>query len=98
MSTPWSAGRSRSTPAEVPETIVLDACLIINLYATRRFEEILSELPYRFAVSDKVFVDEMLYVRRGGSGEDALEHDPIDFESAISSEAFSKVPGSVGNR
>lgn len=45
-----------------PEVIILDACCLINLAATRRFRDILSTLPVRFAVAAYVRDHEALYV------------------------------------
>ena len=60
-----------------PPFILLDACCLINLYATRRMREILADLPARFAVAERARA-EAGYVRRGGGGEDAEERDPVD--------------------
>lgn len=41
----------------------LDACCLINLFATERFEEILDALPHRFAVARYVAEEEVLGIR-----------------------------------
>ena len=56
---------------------LIDACSLLNLYASRHIQEILQTLPFAFAIAKKVF-EEAIYIRRGGSGEDADERDPID--------------------
>lgn len=53
----------------VPQ-ILLDACCLLNLYATRRLDEILVAVQGRFAAAERVAA-EALYIRRGGDGEDA---------------------------
>lgn len=40
--------------------VLLDACCLINLLATGRLEEILAALPYRFATSRRVALQEVL--------------------------------------
>src|SRR5712692_6705387 len=62
--------------------ILLDACCLLNLHATRRLEEVLRTVRGRFAIVERVAA-EALYTRRGGSGEDADEKDPIDFHPLV---------------
>jgi hypothetical protein len=57
--------------------LLLDACSLINLYATRRIAAILGSHPGRFGVVDTVR-REAGYVFRGGDGPDATEREPID--------------------
>jgi predicted nucleic acid-binding protein len=57
--------------------VLLDACCLLNLHATRHVEEILQILPARFAVVEAV-ANETLYTRRGGGGADADEKDRVD--------------------
>ncbi len=59
------------------ETLLLDACSLINLYATRRIGPVLASHPGRFGVVD-VARGEAGYVLRGGDGPDATEREPID--------------------
>lgn len=56
---------------------LLDACSLINLYATRRIAEILTGHPGQFCVVD-VARREAGYVFRGGAGPDAAEREAID--------------------
>ncbi len=51
--------------------VFLDACCVINLFATGRIEEILRLLPYRFAVSQLVADEEVLSIRGAA---DSTEH------------------------
>lgn len=60
----------------VPATL-LDACVVINLYASRRMAAVLETVPGVVAVAD-VVAAESRYVRRGGLDEDAEEPEPID--------------------
>jgi hypothetical protein len=59
------------------EIALLDACSLINLYATRQIEAILASHPDSFAVVDTVR-RESGYVFRGGNGPGATEQEPID--------------------
>jgi hypothetical protein len=63
--------------------ILLDTCSILNLCATRRIDEILAAAEARFGVVDYVLRHEVLYLRRGGAGEDADERDPIDLQPFV---------------
>jgi predicted nucleic acid-binding protein len=77
--------RDGGDPVGHGETAALDACVIINLCASRRVDEILADLPHTFVASGSVLADETLYVRRGGGGEDAGEKDVLDLQPLISS-------------
>lgn len=50
-------------------TLILDACCVLNLYATDRMSEILAALPYDFAIAELV-AREALHVRHA-SGDPA---------------------------
>lgn len=67
-----------------PVRVLLDACCLLNLYATGRIDVILRALPDRFAIADHVAA-EALYIRRGGSGDDADEWEPVDLRPLIES-------------
>lgn len=58
---------------------LLDACAVVNLYATRRMEQILEAVEGSVAVVD-VVEREAQFVLRGGGGEDAKEREPIDLK------------------
>ena len=51
----------QSTGVAERETVLLDACAVINLCATRHLDDVLADLPYRFAIADIVSRDETLY-------------------------------------
>ena len=61
---------------------LLDACVVINLYATRRMEEIVRSVPTLVGIVD-VVQREAGYARRGGVGEDAEEREAIDLGPMI---------------
>lgn len=71
-----------SAPLGPPGVTLLDACVVIDLYATRQMEPILRADPTAVSVVDLVR-SESLYVRRGGSGEDAREREPVDLDPVL---------------
>jgi hypothetical protein len=85
VSPPSLPGPSATSARGEPETVLLDACVAINLYASRHFDEILSDLPYRFAAAETVSTDETLFVRRGGDDDDPPEAEPLKLDPSISS-------------
>lgn len=64
------------------DTMMLDACCLLNLYATRHASDILGVLPWRFAIADRV-ATEALYVYRGSTGEDAFDHEAVDLQPLV---------------
>jgi len=60
--------------------LLLDTCVVINLYATGRMSDILAQQPDGCLIADLVYA-EALYVRRGGAGEDAGEREPVALDS-----------------
>lgn len=68
--------------------ILLDACVVINLFASRHMAAILDTAPGQVAVADLV-VAESLYVRRGGAGDDANEPEPVDLSPLIATNRLS---------
>ena len=56
---------------------VLDACSLLNLVASRRFPDIVRGTPALFLVPE-LAAAEIRYVRRGGTGADADEREPVD--------------------
>lgn len=62
--------------------VLLDSCVVINLYACRRMHDILSTLPCEFGIVDLVH-GEAQSVRRDGLGEDASERERIDLGSLL---------------
>jgi len=67
----------RKPPPRAGTPLLLDACVAINLYATRRMEEIIRVLEEPVGVVDLVR-SEALHVRRGGTGDDADEREALD--------------------
>lgn len=57
--------------------VFLDACCLINLFATGRVEEILEVLPYRFATSELVADEEVLAIRGATAPEGGLEREIV---------------------
>lgn len=57
--------------------LLLDACCLINLFATGRIEEILRCLPWRFATSQLVATREVLAIRRSAEAGEPLEREVI---------------------
>ena len=61
---------------------LLDACAVLNLYATRRMGPILAAVDGPVAVAD-VVAREAQFVLRGGTGEDAREREPVDLQPLL---------------
>lgn len=59
------------SPEAGGDLVLLDACCLINLFATRRAEKILEALPYRFAVARYVVEEEVLEIGAEEGGEDS---------------------------
>ena len=68
--------------------LFLDACCIINLYATGHIEDILHRLPFRFAVSRLVAEREALSVRRAGGPGGQRDQEPVSLSELESSGAL----------
>jgi predicted nucleic acid-binding protein len=67
---------------EAPLTL-LDACAVLNLYATRWMGPILAVVHGPVGVAD-VVAREAQFVLRGGTGEDAREREPVDLQPLLS--------------
>jgi hypothetical protein len=63
---------------------LLDACSLVNVYATRMMGQILACVGDSVGVADMV-VQEAQYVLRGGDGDDAKEREPINLNPFIAS-------------
>lgn len=77
--------------------ILLDACSLLNLYASNRFQAIATAMGWTFVLVDRAQT-EALYVRRGGAGEDAGEREQVDSAALISAAVLSVVtllPGEI---
>jgi predicted nucleic acid-binding protein len=60
--------------------ILLDACCVLNLYATGRMAEILTTIPAAFQIVEAVH-REALYIR--GRGGDTSQNEPVDLQPLI---------------
>lgn len=69
---------------------LLDACAVLNLYATGRMDELLSALGSPVAITD-VVRQEALFIRRAGVGDDADERDSVDLTTLIEQGALSVI-------
>jgi hypothetical protein len=72
-------------PARTPQggLLLLDACCLINLFASGRIEAVLGLLPYRFATSELVADREVLSIRgapRTSGEQERVALTPRDFE------------------
>ncbi len=65
--------------------LLLDACCIINLYATGQIEEIFRHLPYRLAASRLVVEREVLTVRRAMDAAGNPDREPVSLTTLESS-------------
>jgi hypothetical protein len=65
-----------------PSRILLDACTLLNLYATGCMDDILRAVRHRFGVA-AVVTREALWVLRGGGGDDAGEREPVVLEPFV---------------
>jgi predicted nucleic acid-binding protein len=57
--------------------VLLDACVVVNLFASRRIAEIVDLIEGTAAIVETVN-RESQYVLRGGDGDDAKEREPVD--------------------
>lgn len=64
-------------------TIILDACCLLNLYATDRLREIAAALPHRLAVADYVFEEETHYIRIPDPAGGLEDRVPIDISPLV---------------
>lgn len=60
-----------------PADCFFDACSLLNLFGSRRCEDVLRAVPGRATVGDRV-ASETIYVFRGGGGPDARDREPVD--------------------
>lgn len=72
------------------ELALIDACSVINLWASRRIEEILMSSTRVFGVTD-IVVGEALHVRRIVAGPDEDEFERIDLEPLITRGLITKL-------
>lgn len=64
--------------SQMPLTL-LDACAVVNLYATRYMGPILAAVDGPVAIVDSV-AREAQFVFRGGDGDDARDREPVDLQ------------------
>ena len=64
---------------EPSQRVYLDCCAILNVYATRRFDEIL--VAHRFIVAERVLKDEVLFVRN--TAVTSPDREPVDLQPSI---------------
>ncbi len=65
-----------------PPLTLLDACAVVNLYATRWMGPILAVVDGPVAIAD-IVAREAQFVFRGGTGDDAGERDPVDLQPLV---------------
>lgn len=61
-------------------TIILDACCVLNLYASKQMEEIITALPASIAVAENVCNDEALWIYNGPDENIQLSKEPINLK------------------
>lgn len=76
---PRPAGGAHPAPL-----LLLDACTVINLFASRRMIEILQAQNQPAGIVEAVH-RETVYVFKGGDGDDAREREPVDLSPVIAS-------------
>lgn len=66
-----------------PAYLLLDACCLLNLYATGRLRDIALAQPHRLVATDYVVEQETLYVSRPGLGDAREERVPVDLSRIV---------------
>jgi hypothetical protein len=69
--------------------LLLDACCLINLFASRRIEAILSQLPASFHIADAVMAEALFILPDPAQGE--IEPQPVSAETLISAGLVARV-------
>jgi predicted nucleic acid-binding protein len=64
--------------------VLLDACCLINFFASGRVEDILSALPYHFCIAEKVAEEALYILPEGGNVETPSEPDAISLAALTS--------------
>jgi predicted nucleic acid-binding protein len=75
---------------DLDELALIDACSVINLWASRRIEEIMMSSTLVFGVTD-IVVGEALHVRRVVAGPDEDEFEQIDLEPLLARGLITKL-------
>lgn len=60
----------------LPQLVLLDACTVVNLYASRKIQDILAVVDGSVGIAD-IVEREAQYILHGGGGDDALEREPV---------------------
>jgi predicted nucleic acid-binding protein len=76
--------------AHPQHAIALDSCSLLNLFASRRFPAIAAAMAHPFVIADRVQA-EALYVRRGGSADDANERELVDTAVLVAAQVLTVV-------
>lgn len=71
--------------------LLLDTCALINLYACGHIAEILRAMPSSVGIVSSVR-RESLFIRRGGSGDDARDRFPIHLDDVLTGRLLEIVP------
>ncbi len=71
-----------------PQTLLLDACCLLNLYVTGYLREIASSLPVEFGVADYVATIEVLFIRKPGETGDEGLLEPVDIKPLINDDVL----------
>ena len=69
--------------AEDPSCLMLDSCEVLNLYATRRFEEIARSIGRPVAVTEYTRAREALWVGSGRQSDPRSDHERVDLQPLI---------------
>ena len=64
------------------QPLILDTCVALNLYASRRLIDVVRSVPGGCLIAD-VVLGEALYVERGGQGDDAHDREPVELAEAF---------------
>ena len=67
----------------LPDVAVLDACVLLNLFASRRVEEILASLPFRCLVASQVRREALWYLGASDKDDDRLQRHEIVLDPLI---------------
>lgn len=84
----WAMSRTSSSSdggPTLPHTIVLDACVVLNLFATGRVEDILGSLPSRFLVSRYARREALWYLGPSEQTMGAGDRRDVDLEPLVAS-------------
>lgn len=75
----------------LPEIVVLDACVLLNLFASGRVEEILRSLPFRWLVASPVCKEALWYLSPSARDAHRLERQEICFDPLIAAGRLERV-------